>query len=563
MPATRSSRPATPPRMPLRTWATAGALLRAPDPGPAGAGRSRRRGLPRLPRRQGLQVGRGQEPVRGRRQAAEERPRRALLHGLPRGPEGLPARAGRRQGGVRDLPPGRARGARQERPRAEERRLRGALLHGLPRRDPRVPASQRPALARREAEPAAHVRRLPREPELPGAPPDPPRAADRGLRAERPRPGGREGQRQGRVLLRLPRHPRRPAGRGRRVADQPLERAGDLRPVPRARSRRPSRPASTGRPWRAASPARRSAPTATASTRSSRLREPGSLVNPARVSSVTCGRCHADERLAVNVQPAAGQGAGLRGQLPRPGRTRRLADGRELRLLPRRPQHPAVERPALDGHPANLAKTCGDCHPGAGERFAIGPVHVTSATRSEHPAVRFVRVAYLTLIPADARASCCCTTASTSCASSGVAGATPARREDAAAHEPALPDRARARRAELPGAGGHRLRAQVPRCLVGRAARRLRGRRAHAARLHPPRGRAAAVRRLRLPRGPPRALDAGPASAAAHAAEPQGRARRPRASSAGRSAGAPRGPASACSATPRRSSTGPSSGARW
>src|SRR6185295_12891570 len=30
----------------------------------------------------------------------------------------------------------------------------------------------------------------------------------------------------------------------------------------------------------------------------------------------------------------------------------------------------------------------------------IGPVHVTRATRSEHAAVRFVRVAYLTLIPA-------------------------------------------------------------------------------------------------------------------------------------------------------------------
>ncbi|MGD0200887.1 MAG: cytochrome b/b6 domain-containing protein [Bryobacteraceae bacterium] len=46
----------------------------------------------------------------------------------------------------------------------------------------------------------------------------------------------------------------------------------------------------------------------------------------------------------------------------------------------------------------NLPKTCGRCHPGAGTRFAIGPVHQL-AGRSESPAVYWVRVGYIILIP--------------------------------------------------------------------------------------------------------------------------------------------------------------------
>ncbi|MGA2146795.1 MAG: cytochrome b/b6 domain-containing protein [Bryobacteraceae bacterium] len=49
-------------------------------------------------------------------------------------------------------------------------------------------------------------------------------------------------------------------------------------------------------------------------------------------------------------------------------------------------------------NPKNLPKTCGQCHPGAGERFAIGPVHV-SRNASEPPPLRFVRGMYLLLIP--------------------------------------------------------------------------------------------------------------------------------------------------------------------
>jgi len=49
-------------------------------------------------------------------------------------------------------------------------------------------------------------------------------------------------------------------------------------------------------------------------------------------------------------------------------------------------------------NPKNLPKTCGQCHPGAGQRFAIGQVHVTDGA-GEPPAMAFVRKFYLLLIP--------------------------------------------------------------------------------------------------------------------------------------------------------------------
>ena len=46
----------------------------------------------------------------------------------------------------------------------------------------------------------------------------------------------------------------------------------------------------------------------------------------------------------------------------------------------------------------NLPKTCGQCHPGAGTRFAISQMHVTEG-RAEPAAVRWVREFYLVIIP--------------------------------------------------------------------------------------------------------------------------------------------------------------------
>lgn len=49
-------------------------------------------------------------------------------------------------------------------------------------------------------------------------------------------------------------------------------------------------------------------------------------------------------------------------------------------------------------NPKNLPKTCGKCHPGAGERFAIGQVHLTNGA-GEPPVLGFIRQFYLLLIP--------------------------------------------------------------------------------------------------------------------------------------------------------------------
>jgi formate dehydrogenase gamma subunit len=127
--------------------------------------------------------------------------------------------------------------------------------------------------------------------------------------------------------------------------------------------------------------------------------EPGSLVNPARVSSVTCGRCHADERLAQQYNLPAENVAAYRdsfhGLAQRSG-SQTVANCASCHgihnILPSKDPRSTV-------NPANLGKTCGACHPGAGQRFAIGPIHVRPGTATEHPVVRLIRVLYVWLIP--------------------------------------------------------------------------------------------------------------------------------------------------------------------
>ena len=48
-------------------------------------------------------------------------------------------------------------------------------------------------------------------------------------------------------------------------------------------------------------------------------------------------------------------------------------------------------------NPKNLPKTCGQCHPGAGTRFALGPIHVVDGRSG--PAMEWVRSFYLFTIP--------------------------------------------------------------------------------------------------------------------------------------------------------------------
>ena len=128
--------------------------------------------------------------------------------------------------------------------------------------------------------------------------------------------------------------------------------------------------------------------------------EPTSLVNPARVSGVTCGRCHSDERLSARFNLPADRvqtfESSFHGLSASAGSTKvaNCASCHGVHNIL------ASSDPRSMVNAANLSKTCGSCHPGAGKRFAIGPIHTKSGTGSEHPTVRWIRWAYWLIIPA-------------------------------------------------------------------------------------------------------------------------------------------------------------------
>jgi len=128
-------------------------------------------------------------------------------------------------------------------------------------------------------------------------------------------------------------------------------------------------------------------------------KEQGSLVNAARVSMATCGRCHGDERLELRynlpvdrVPSYADSYHGLALQ----GGSQSVANCASCHgvhnILPSNDPRSTV-------NVANLSKTCGNCHAGAGDHFLIGPVHVRTTTGSAHPVVKWIRWTYLVLIP--------------------------------------------------------------------------------------------------------------------------------------------------------------------
>jgi cytochrome b subunit of formate dehydrogenase len=124
--------------------------------------------------------------------------------------------------------------------------------------------------------------------------------------------------------------------------------------------------------------------------------EPGSPVFATNLPKMTCGRCHGDVRIAekfgiANTVPAFEDS--YHGLAGRAG-NRTVANCASCHgvhdILPSSDPRSHVNK-------ANLAKTCGTCHPQAGSRFAIGPVHVLPGLRQE-AVVYWVRRLYLWLI---------------------------------------------------------------------------------------------------------------------------------------------------------------------
>jgi cytochrome b subunit of formate dehydrogenase len=124
---------------------------------------------------------------------------------------------------------------------------------------------------------------------------------------------------------------------------------------------------------------------------------PGSPVSASNLPSRTCGPCHADLRLSERYGLPADQVPAyedsFHGLAARAGvqRVANCASCHGVHLI-----LPSSD-PRSDVHPDRLAQTCGRCHPGAGSRFAIGPVHVLAAT-TPNVVARWIRAIYVPLI---------------------------------------------------------------------------------------------------------------------------------------------------------------------
>jgi cytochrome b subunit of formate dehydrogenase len=125
----------------------------------------------------------------------------------------------------------------------------------------------------------------------------------------------------------------------------------------------------------------------------------GSPVYASNVPKMTCGRCHGDlrvtEKFGMKSDAVAAFTDSFHGLASRSGSIT-VANCASCHGV-----HDILPSTDPKSHiaPANVAATCGACHPGAAASFAIGAVHVLPADKeSAHPAVYWVRLVYLWLI---------------------------------------------------------------------------------------------------------------------------------------------------------------------
>lgn len=126
---------------------------------------------------------------------------------------------------------------------------------------------------------------------------------------------------------------------------------------------------------------------------------PQSSVYLANVSQVTCSRCHANTQLM--------------GRFNVPASRVPTYDDSYHGLASSSGQQTVANCASCHGvhdifassdvrstvNPANLGKTCGKCHPDAGQRFTIGPVHSLPTSTAGGRVLDFVKAFYLLAIP--------------------------------------------------------------------------------------------------------------------------------------------------------------------
>lgn len=125
--------------------------------------------------------------------------------------------------------------------------------------------------------------------------------------------------------------------------------------------------------------------------------DPNSPVFASNISGETCGRCHANARLSEKYGIGQGKVAAFDDSFH--GLALRSGQLTVANCASCHGVHDILPEgdPRSHVNPANLAATCGKCHPGAGTRFRIGTVHGTSTSTSAW-AVGWVRFIYLWLI---------------------------------------------------------------------------------------------------------------------------------------------------------------------
>jgi cytochrome b subunit of formate dehydrogenase len=126
-------------------------------------------------------------------------------------------------------------------------------------------------------------------------------------------------------------------------------------------------------------------------------REAGSPVSPTNQAIVTCGRCHGDLRLSEKYGLSADRVPSYQNSYH--GLAARAGSQTVAGCASCHGVHDILPSSHPESHVniANRGDTCGQCHPGAGTRFAIGPVHVVD-TDARYPVVYFIRLLYIPLI---------------------------------------------------------------------------------------------------------------------------------------------------------------------
>jgi cytochrome b subunit of formate dehydrogenase len=128
--------------------------------------------------------------------------------------------------------------------------------------------------------------------------------------------------------------------------------------------------------------------------------DPNSSVSAPNLARVTCARCHEGVRLSQELGIPGSRAStylqsyhGLASKLGSQVVANCASCHGVHNILPSSDPRSTINR-------ANLVKTCGQCHPGVGEKFILGKVHVDAPLSADvgSVAVRWIRNFYLSLI---------------------------------------------------------------------------------------------------------------------------------------------------------------------